>query len=73
MLVDLLKSTKILNDYAKLISSIRNSEQLSDSHINAANRLVQDQFSEIQGLASPVSGQKLCFPKFDDILGYNGQ
>ena len=56
-----------------LISSIRNGEQLNNNHINAANRLLQRQFSEIQGFASPVLGQKLCFPIFNDILGYSGQ
>ena len=35
--------------------------------------MLQGQFSELQGLASPVLGQKVCFPKFDGILGYNGQ
>ena len=50
------ESTKILNNYAKLISSIRKWEQLSDNHINAANQLLQGKLSEIQGLASPVWG-----------------
>jgi len=66
-------TTRILNDYTNLISSIKNGEQLNDNHVNAANRLLQSQFSELQGLASPVLGQKLCFPNFDDILGYSGQ
>ena len=67
------KNTKAVSDYEQLISSIKNGEQLNDGHINAANRLLQGQFTEIQGLASPVLGQKLCFPTFNDILGYSGQ
>ena len=34
--------------------SIRNGEQLNDSHIDAASHLLRDQFSELQGLVSPV-------------------
>ena len=49
-------------------NSIKNGEQLNDSHINAADCLLQGQFTEIQGLASPVLRQKLCFPTFNDIL-----
>ena len=64
---------KAVSDYEQLISSIKNGEQLNDSNINAANCLLQGQFSEIQGLASPVLGRKLCFPTFNDILGYSGQ
>ena len=64
---------KAVSDYEQLISSIKNGEQLNDSNINAANCLLQGQFSEIQGFASPVLGRKLCFPTFNDILGYSGQ
>ena len=62
------KNTKALSDYEQLISSIKNGEQLNDSHINAANRLLQGQFTEIQGLASPVLGQKLLLMIFLDIV-----
>ena len=60
-------------NYKSLIFEISNGEQLSDSHINAGNQLLRGQFPDLQGLTSPVLGQKLCFPNFEWALGYAGE
>ena len=60
-------------NYKSLIFEISNGEQLSDSHINAGNQLLRGQFPDLQGLTSPVLGQKLCFSNFDWALGYAGE
>ena len=58
--------------FKKLIYQVKNNEKLGDDHINAANQLLRSQFEELQGLSSPVIGQKLSFDKFDWMLGYAG-
>ena len=61
-----------LERFSKLISDIKKGEKLSDEHINAASQLLQGQFEDVQGLCSPVLGQKLLFPKFQWASGYAG-
>ena len=62
----------VMQRYKKLIREVKNNEKLGDDHINAANQLLHSQFKELQGLSSPVIGQKLSFEKFDCMLGYAG-
>ena len=52
--------------------SITIGDKLGDEHINAANELLHSQFPDVQGLCTPVLGQRLCFPNFDRTLGYAG-
>ena len=59
-----------LERFSKLISDIKKGEKLSDEHINAASQLLHGQFGGVQGLCSPVLGQKLLFPKFEWASGY---
>ena len=40
-------------------------------YINAANQLLRSQFPGIQGLQSPLLGQRFCFTKFN-VKGYAG-
>jgi len=61
-----------INTFSKLISDIKKGEKLSDEHINAASQLLHGQFEDVQGLCSPVLGQKLLFPKFACASGYAG-
>ena len=65
------KSTVVVN-YKGLILCISTGGRLGDEHINAANQLSWSQFPDIQGLCTPVLGQKLCFPKFITLKGYAG-
>ena len=58
--------------FQRLISDILNSNELSDDHICAGSQLLHAQFPNIQGLCSPVLGQRLCFPNYDEFLGYAG-
>ena len=58
--------------YQNLISAVENGEKLDDEHINAANQLLRSQFPDLQGLQSPLLGQRFCFPQFDVIMGYAG-
>ena len=62
----------VIIDYQKLVSCVATDGQLGDEHINAANQLLRSQFPDIQGLRSPVVGQRFCFPTFDIVLGYAG-
>ena len=38
--------------------------------MSAGSQLLHSQFPDIQGLSSPVLGQRFCFPHFDQISGY---
>ena len=40
--------------------------------MSAASELLRAQFAHVQGLCTPVLGQKLCFPLFDEVMGYAG-
>jgi len=62
----------VIFDYQKLVSCVAAGRQLGDEHINAANQLLMSQFPDVQGLCSPVVGQRLCFPAYDIVLGYEG-
>ena len=55
--------------YKKLIADIDKGDKLGDEHINAANQLLRSQFPDIQGLQSPLLGQRFCFNKFNVIKG----
>lgn len=46
--------------------------QLGDEHINAVNQLLRSQFPDLQGLCTPVLGQRLSFPEFNIVQGYAG-
>jgi len=63
------KNTVVVN-YKRLISCISTGGRLGNEHINAANQLLRSQFPDVQGLCTPVLGQKLCFPKFITLKGY---
>jgi len=58
--------------YKKLISDVDKGDKLGDEHINAANQLLCNQFPDIQGLHSPLLGQRFCFTMFDIVKGYAG-
>ena len=45
---------------------------LGDDHMSVGSQLLHSQFPDIQGLSSPVLGQRFCFPHFDQISGYAG-
>jgi len=62
----------VIVDYQKLVSCVAAGRQLGDEHINTANQLLRSQFLDVQGLCSPVVGQRLCFPAFDIVQGYAG-
>jgi len=51
--------------YKALYTAITRGKKLTDRHIDAANRLLADKFPDIQGLSTPVLGQKLQFPVYD--------
>ena len=44
------------------IDRIKSGRMLSDSHIDAANKMLRKQFPETRGLESPLLGQNLSFP-----------
>ena len=44
------------------IHQIKSGRMLSDTHIDAANKMLQKQFPETRGLQSPLLGQNLSFP-----------
>ena len=58
--------------YKILIVDVDEGDKLGDEHINAANQLLQSQFSDIQGLQSFLLGQRFCFTKFNVVKGYAG-
>ena len=62
----------LVGKFEKLLCSIRSGDKLSDEHITAASDLLRAQFAHVQGLCTPVLGQKLCFPLFDEVIGYAG-
>ena len=62
----------MLIKYEKLISYIYSGGKLGDEHVNAANQLLRSQYPDMQGLCTPVLGQKLCFPEFNVLQGYAG-
>ena len=66
------KTSKVVANYKDLISSISSGDKLGDEHVNAGNQLLRNQYPEIQGLCTPVLGQKLCFPEFNILQGYAG-
>ena len=59
-------------DYQKLIFCIATGGQLGDEHINATNLFLRSQFPDLQGLCTPVLGQRLSFPEFNAVQGYVG-
>lgn len=67
---DITNQHDILEKFRKLISDIKNGEKLSDDHINAASQLLHSQFEDVQGLCSPVLGQKMFFPKYEWAAGH---
>ena len=52
------KTSKVVANYKDLISSISSGDKLGDEHVNAGNQLLRNQYPEIQGLCTPVLGQK---------------
>ena len=62
----------MLIKYEKLILHISSGGKLGDEHINATNQLLLSQYPNVQGLCTPVLGQKLCFPEFNVLQGYTG-
>ena len=56
----------------KLLFCVRNGDKLSDEHMSTASELLRAQFEHVQRLSTPVLGQKLCFPLFDEVMGYAG-
>lgn len=44
--------------------------KLDDDHMHSASQLLQGQFQNLQGLSSPVVGQKFSFERFDWIMGH---
>ena len=59
-------ATQTINDlrkkYQELYSTIIDGERLTDRHIDAANQLLSDKLPDIQGLSTPLLGQKLQYP-----------
>ena len=66
------KSKELTGKYQELYSTIRNKEQLIDRHIDAANQLLADKFPDIQGLSTPILGQKLQFPNYNSLMAAAG-
>ena len=66
------KRSAVLIKYEKLILHISSGGKLGDEHINATNQLLLSQYPNVQGLCTPVLGQKLCFPEFNVLQGYTG-
>lgn len=66
------KTSTVVVNYEKLISCISSGAKLGDEHVNAGNQLLRSQYHDIQGLCTPVLGQKLCFPEFNGLEGYAG-
>ena len=58
-------STDLRGKYQELYSTITDGERLTDRHIDAANRLLSDKFPDIQGLSTPLLGQKLQHPVYN--------
>ena len=63
---------ELILNFHRLIYDILDGNVLSDDHISAGSQLLHAQFSNFQGLSSPLLGQSLSFPNFDEILGYAG-
>ena len=59
------QGTQVSNDlkgkYQELYLTIINGERLSDRHIDAANQLLSDKFPNMQGLSTPLLGQKFQY------------
>ena len=51
--------------YQELYTTIQSGALLTDRHIDAANQLLSDKFPNIQGLSTPLLGQKLQFPMYN--------
>ena len=66
------KSKELTGKYQELYSTIRNKEQLIDRHIDAANQLLADKFPDIQGLSTPILGQRLQFPNYNSLMAAAG-
>ena len=71
----------ILQELNRIISAVTKTpillsydkgDRLGDEYINAANQLLRSQFPDIQGLQSPLLGQRFCFTKFNVVKGYAG-
>ena len=62
----------LVGKFEKLLFSVRSEDKLSDEHISAASELLRAQFTHVQGLCTPVLGQRLCFPLFDEVMRYAG-
>ena len=59
------ESTDLRGKYQELYSTITDGERLTDRHIDAANQLLSDKFPDIQGLSTPLLGQKLQYPVYN--------
>lgn len=68
----LVDNNVLLRNYEDLYSAITKGEQLTDRHIDAANHLLLDKFPELQGLSTPILGQKFSFPVFCFMLAASG-
>ena len=59
------KCDDLRGKYQELYSTITDGERLTDRHIDAANQLLSDKFPNIQGLCTPLLGQKLQYPVYN--------
>ena len=64
--------TRCSGEIQETDSDVDKGDKLGDEHINAANQLLCSQFPDIQGLHSPLLGQRFCFTTFDIVKGYAG-
>jgi len=60
----------VIEQFKRLIESIKQGNKLDDDHMNAASQLLQGQFQNLRGLSSPAGGQKFSFERFDWIMGH---
>ena len=66
------KRDQIIMNYKELYDTVKNRKELNDRHIDAANQLLKSQFPNIQGLSTPILGQKFCLPCFQFCLAASG-
>ena len=60
-----LQSNDLTAKYQELYTAIKRGKKLTDRYIDAANWLLSDKFPSIQGLSTPILGQKTQFPVYD--------
>jgi len=66
-----LSNNDLKGTYQELYSTLISGERPTDRHIDAANHILLDKFPDMQGLSTPLLGQKLQYPLYNFLQSYH--